>query len=148
MATETARIVRLLEKTFEKHPWYGSSILEVLNLDPALASQRHGSGHSILELVRHMTSWRIFATRRLLGDNQFEITESLNFPEGGTWEEAIQQLKESQQLLVEAAKNFPDNRLGELMPGKTQKYTFYTLLHGILHHDIYHLGQIAMLKKG
>jgi len=57
-------------------------------------------------------------------------------------------LQESQKELIEAAAKFPEERYGELVPSKVQKYTYYTLLHGIMQHDIYHLGQIAILKKG
>lgn len=148
MTTESERIVRLLEKTFDKHPWYGSSIMEVLDMDPAIATKRIGGGHTIIELVRHMTAWRIFATKRLLNDIAFEITEELNFPAPGSWEDALTNLRNSQSALVDAARNFPESRYSELVPSKTQKYTYYTLLHGILHHDIYHLGQIAYIRKG
>lgn len=147
MATETERIVRLIEKTFDKHPWYGPSIMEVLTMDASTASKRVGKGHSIIELVRHMTSWRIFAVKRLQGDDVFEVTAGMNFPDTGTWEEAVGNLRSSQDQLVEAARNFPESRLGELVPSKTQKYTYYTLLHGIVQHDIYHLGQISYLSK-
>lgn len=147
MATEIERITRLLEKTFGKQPWYGSSLMAVLDLKPEITATRHGSAHSIIELVQHMTSWRIFATKRLQGDTSYEVSEEMNFPKTITWEAAIKNLRSSQQALVEAAKNFPEERLGELVPSKTQKYTYYTLLHGIIQHDIYHLGQIAYIKK-
>lgn len=147
MAKETERIVRLIEKTFDKHPWYGPSIMEVFNMEPVAASARIGKGHSIIELVRHMTSWRIFATKRLQGDFIFEIDEGMNFPNPGSWDEALAALRESQTALVHAARNFPEDRFDELVPSKTQKYTYYTLLHGIVHHDIYHLGQISYIKR-
>ena len=94
-----------------------------------------------------MTSWRKFVIKRLEGDTTFEITESLNFPKAGSWEEAMKHLKESQQALVDAVKSFPENRLEELVPNSSHKYTFYTLLHGIIQHDVYHLGQIAYIRK-
>jgi uncharacterized damage-inducible protein DinB len=144
---EIDRIVRMLEKTFDKHPWYGASVMEILEMDSPKAHQGFGNGHRIIELVCHMTSWRTFATKRLQGDNSFEISDELNFPRNGTWEEALKNLRESQKSLIEAAKRFPEDRLGDLVPSKTQKYTYYTLLHGILQHDIYHLGQIAYIKK-
>ena len=76
-----------------------------------------------------------------------EGSDEANFPKGGTWKEAIDNFKQSQQALVEAVKNFSDPRLTELVPSKTHKYTYYTLLHGIIQHDVYHLGQIAYIKK-
>lgn len=147
MATEIERITRLLEKTFDKQPWYGPSIMEVLQMDPATAESRYGTAHTIIELVRHMTSWRVFVTKRLQGDNGYEVSDELNFPKMGTWEEALRNLQRSQQALVEATKKFPEGRLGELVPYKTNKYTYYTILHGIISHDIYHLGQISYIKK-
>jgi uncharacterized damage-inducible protein DinB len=35
--------------------------------------------------------------------------------------------------------------LNEIVPGA--EYDFYTLLHGIIHHDLYHNGQVGILKK-
>ena len=148
MATEIDRIVRQLEKTFNQQPWYGPSIMGTLTgIDPETINHRYGSTHSIIELVLHMTSWRTFATKRLQGDNTFEVSPEMNFPAKGTWEEALVALNQSQQALVEAAKRFPEDRLGELVPSKTQRYTYYTLLHGIVQHDVYHLGQIAYISK-
>ena len=148
MATEIDRIVRQLEKTFNQQPWYGPSIMGVLmGIDQEAINHRYGSTHSIIELVLHMTSWRTFATKRLQGDNTFEVSPEMNFPVKSTWEETLYALNQSQQALVEAAIRFPVDRLGELVPSKTQRYTFYTLLHGIVQHDVYHLGQIAYINK-
>ena len=148
MATEIDRIVRQLEKTFDQHPWYGPSMVATLaNIKPETIHHRYGSTQSIIELVLHMTSWRVFATKRLEGDDTFEVSPEMNFPAKGTWEETLAALRQSQQALVEAAKKFPEDRLGELVPSKKQRYTYYTLLHGIVQHDVYHLGQIAFVKK-
>ena len=148
MNTETSRVVRLIEKTFEKSPWYGPSMMDVLSeVSEDQARLRVGQTHSILELVLHMTSWRIFTTRRLQGDNEFEVDNQSNFPTEGKWTEALAELKESQTELLVAARAFPDGRLGDLVPSKVHKYTYHTLLHGIVHHDIYHLGQIQLIKK-
>jgi hypothetical protein len=43
---------------------------------------------------------------------------------------------------------FPESRLGDQVPGKTENYhNFYYLLAGIVQHELYHAGQIALLKK-
>lgn len=146
--SEIDRIVRQLTKTYDQSPWYGNSIMATLQqISPETVFTRHGQGHTIIELVLHMTSWRKFATHRLRGDNHFEVEPNQNFPVPGTWKEALDALQQSQLALIEAAKNFPEERLGELVPSKTQRYTYYTLLHGIGQHDIYHLGQIAYIAK-
>jgi hypothetical protein len=44
--------------------------------------------------------------------------------------------------------SLPDSRLGDVVPGKEgAHYTFYYMLHGVVQHELYHAGQIALLKK-
>lgn len=148
MNSEVERITRMLEKTFNKSPWYGPSVMSIVSeVTPAKANRRAGASHSIIELILHMTSWRIFATNRLAGDDTYEVAEGMNFPKPGSWDEAVQKLNQSQAELLAAAKAFPDGRLGELVPSASHKYTYYTLLHGIIQHDIYHIGQIQLILK-
>lgn len=145
---EIDRITQLLEKTFDQQPWYGSSIMEILKtVNPQTVNQRLADTHSVAELVEHMISWRTFATRRLLGDAAFQVSDAINFPISQNWEDTIKRLQQSQEDLVNAVKQFPEERLSELVPSNQFRYTFYTLLHGIIQHDVYHLGQIALLKK-
>jgi uncharacterized damage-inducible protein DinB len=152
MATEIDRITRLLEKTFDKQPWYGSSVMSVLKeIDPAQVHKRVGQAHTMIELVLHMTAWRTFALSRLSGDITYQVTDELNFPKPSTqpdaWSKALKSLEANQRDLLAAVAKFPDDKLGELVPGASHKYTWYTLLHGIIDHDVYHLGQIAILQR-
>jgi uncharacterized damage-inducible protein DinB len=148
MTGEIDRIVRMLEKTFEKQPWYGPSVNEVLShVDVKTVGNNQGSAHSMIELVLHMTAWRTFAIKRLEGDNDYDVSDDANFPKTGSWKEALDGLNASQAALVTAMRKFPEGRLGEIVPSKVHKYTYYTLLHGIIQHDVYHLGQIAILRK-
>lgn len=145
---EIDRITRLLEKTFDQQPWYGSSIMEILKtVNPQTVNQRLADTHSIAELVEHMISWRTFATKRLQGEEAFQVDDATNFPVSHSWEDTIKRLHQSQEELVKATKGFPESRLNELVPSNQFRYTYYTLLHGIIQHDVYHLGQIALLKK-
>jgi uncharacterized damage-inducible protein DinB len=147
---EIDRIVRLLTKTYDKGAWHGPTVREVLEtINPEQANWRAGSSHSIIELVLHMISWRMFAVRRLRGDGAYEVSPEMNFPVPGseTWKEVTSRLENCQQELLEAARKFPEDRLGELVPSSSFKYTYYTLLHGIAHHDIYHIGQIQLIRK-
>lgn len=150
MATETERVTKSLEKTYNKGPWYGPSIMEILRqVTPDNANARVGKSHSILELLFHMISWRTFVTKRLQGDNAYQVSQAENFPATGslTLAQALEKLEQSQQALVSAAAGFPESRLGELVSSNTGKYTFYTLLHGIEQHDIYHIGQIQLILR-
>jgi hypothetical protein len=62
------------------------------------------------------------------------------------WRELVERLKTTQRALREAVSKLPESRLHENIPGKSHSY-WYELL-GIVHHDLYHAGQISLLKKG
>ncbi|NOT74757.1 MAG: DinB family protein [Cyclobacteriaceae bacterium] len=148
MASEIDRLVRMLEKTFDKQPWYGNSIVQTISdIHPSITTLRHGPTNNIIELILHITSWRLYVIKKLMGDLDFVMTDELNFPKSDNWELAVSNLRTSQQELIESLKSFPESRLDELVPGASHKYTFYTLINGIIQHDIYHLGQIAYIKK-
>jgi hypothetical protein len=94
-----------------------------------------------------MTAWRIFTVRRLQGDDGYTVTDDLNFKTATSWENAITDLEKSQQELLTAVKSFPEEKLSDRVPHASHQYTFYTLIHGIIHHDLYHTGQIVLIKK-
>jgi hypothetical protein len=49
---------------------------------------------------------------------------------------------------VKAVAAFPDSRLQAQVPGKSERYyNFYYMFSGIVQHELYHAGQIALLKK-
>ncbi len=151
MSTEIDRISRQLDKSFDKQPWYGTSVMGILkDVDPAIVHQKMGS-HSLIILLMHMIAWRRYVTRKLAGDDEYKVTEEQNFPVppsgADAWSKTVNELQGSQKELLAAIKKFPEDKLNELVPAASHKYTWYTLLHGIIQHDIYHLGQIALLKK-
>jgi len=149
--TEIDRIKGQLEKAFEKQPWYGTSVLAILkDVDPSIVHRKLGP-HSIIILLKHMTIWRRYVVHKLEGNDDFSVSEEQNFPDppmsSQSWADAINELHASQRDLISAMAKFPEERLNELVPKASHKYTWYTLLHGIIQHDVYHLGQIALLRK-
>ena len=152
---ELLRIIDLLNDTYEsEEAWHGSSVVEILrDVTPRLADRRLAPNtHTIAELVFHMTTWRIFAVRKLQGDADFDIkTKEKNWKVFSVvdeleWETLQMELSLSQEELVsELEKRDSDEFLERIVPGRN--YSFYTLLHGIVNHDLYHAGQIALIKK-
>jgi uncharacterized damage-inducible protein DinB len=148
METETQHIAALLEQTFQRGAWHGPSVKEVLEkVSGAQAYERLPNTHSIIELVAHMASWRIYVVRKLAGDELYTVSEEQNFPALRTWETALRELDESQTRLMVGLRSFQPARLHEQVPGVTAPLTFYTLLHSIIHHDMYHTGQIMLIQK-
>jgi hypothetical protein len=93
--------------------------------------------------------WDAAATRRL-GGEKCQPTGLANFPlvskaSEAAWRKTIAQTKRIHETLVKIVASLPDSRLSERVPGK--RYDFYHLLHGVAQHELYHAGQIAILKK-
>ncbi len=148
MQSEIQHILSLLKSTFEKNAWYGPSVKEVLSdITPELAALRINNTHSIIELVAHMTAWRIFTVKKLEGDVDYKVSKELNFPTPSNWETVVNNLYESQAKLTGAIQQFDSSLLHHPVPNSSYGYTFFTLLQGIIHHDIYHIGQIMLIKK-
>jgi uncharacterized damage-inducible protein DinB len=145
---EVKRITSLLRKTFERHAWYGPSVMEVISdITPDLAICRLENTHSIIELINHMTSWRTYVIKKIHGDYDFKIDDSTNFPLHTDWKASVERLQATQHELLQVLEQFESSKLSENVPHDGRPYTFYALLHGIIHHDIYHTGQIALIKK-
>ena len=150
--SEVKRIRVLLRHTYRGPAWHGPAIRELIqDVDAETAAAHPIVGvHSIWELVLHMAYWRRTAAAALGGvtiDPEPPIED--NFPtveevSEAAWERAREALAESQKALVSGLEAFDEARLDEHVGGE---YTFYFLLHGIIQHDLYHGGQIALLKK-
>ena len=152
--TETFRLADQIRRAFEGNAWHGDSVLELLAGVNAATAAAHPikNAHSIWELLLHIAAWDEDVVRRI-GGTVVEVTDEQNFPtikdtSEAAWTQAIETTKKIHNELIKAVASFPDSRLTEQVPGKTQKYyNFYYLFTGIVQHELYHAGQIALLKK-
>lgn len=150
--SETERIADLLTRAFEGDAFHGPAIREILEGITAQQAKRRpiSNAHTIWELVDHIAGWQEEITHRLKGRPASVLPPEQNFPvhtdeSEKAWKQSIDRLEESYRRLAATIKEFPESRLGEVVNGR--KYTFYVLMHGIVQHDLYHAGQIALLKK-
>ena len=135
-----------LIEIYDGDAWHGPNIMSVVSkIDVSHKDARVGNGHSIVEIVMHMVAWRKFVTERLKGNNDFDIDDQNNFPSMSDWQKAKVELKKSQDALLDALGQFDPAKLSQTVP--TRKNSFQKILHGIIHHDLYHLGQISMIIK-
>ena len=149
--SEASRIADQLRRAFDGSAWHGPGLMELLDdVDAAAAAAKPlNEVHSIWELVLHIAVWDDAGLRRLAGQ-KWQPTGDLNFPPAtksteAAWRKAVVQTKRTHDKLVATVATLPDSRLGDRVPGK--KYDFYHMLHGIAQHELYHAGQIAILKK-
>src|SRR5688572_1698297 len=150
--TETHRINSQLKRAQQGQAWHGSSLRELLEGMTAeqAAANPLPDAHSVWELVNHIIAWEQIARRRLEGAEEIAIPDEVNFPpvtdmSEAAWQTTLQSLESSHRGLRESIKKIDDARLEEITPGTS--YSIYVLLHGVIQHDLYHAGQIALLKK-
>lgn len=146
------RIKDLLNASFHGGAWHGPSVLELTKgISAKEAAFKIADAHTIAELIYHITSWRIFVLKRLQGDSTYNIEDDKknwgNFDKIDQFEleTLMMEMTLSQDELIRELELITDAFLEEIVPGS--EYTYYTLIHGIIHHDVYHSGQIAILKK-
>lgn len=152
--SETARLADQIRRAYEGQAWHGDSLLKILSDVDAKTAAAHPikNAHSIWELVLHIAAWDKVATTRT-GGKAAKLTDQQNFPpvedkSEAAWRRAVEHLKQTYETLIKAVEAFPDSRLQEQVPGKTAKYyNFFYLFAGIVQHELYHAGQIALLKK-
>jgi len=153
MMTEIDRILDQLKRAYDGSAWHGPSVKELLA--GMTAAQAHArplaNAHSIWELVHHIAVWEDVGCRRLQGDPaEVPISSPEDWPPAddtseAAWTQTKDALERGHQALVEAISCVPASRLDEpIMEGKS---TVYVTLHGVIQHDLYHAGQIAILKK-
>jgi uncharacterized damage-inducible protein DinB len=148
---ENVRIADQLKRAFEGDAWHGPAVLEVLEgvTARAAASKPVPGAHSIWELVLHIAAWDGVIRRRMEGQ-ALQLSDEQDFPpvkdtSDSAWLSALENLKQRHAELTQAVLSMPDYRLISQVPGKD--YDFYHMLHGAVQHELYHAGQIALLKK-
>ena len=155
---EAEWLVDQLKRAHDGDPWHGSPVKEILKgvtAKEAAAAPPRGA-HSIWAIVLHMTGWRNEVADRAAGKPAGEPVTG-DWPEAGDptpvrWTQALAALDAAHIRLVQAVAAMSDDRL--LTPTNDSRsrplgtgVTCYVLLHGIVQHDAYHAGQIAILKK-
>jgi len=149
---EVARILDQLDRGFAGEAWHGPALQELLEGVSAEDSSKHpvSGAHSVWELVNHIAAWNLIVRHRVAGES-VEVTPEMDWPpvweiSEVAWTRARDHLKESRDLLRGTIQQLRDEQLNQQVVG--EKYSIYVMLHGLVQHDLYHAGQIAILKKG
>ena len=152
MNNELKMYAAQLNENFSGEPWFGRNIQAILKeINEDIAYQKPNGQHSILELLYHMINWRLFTINRLekssatvksFEENDWQV---LDHQDKSLWQKGIDQLNDTQQRLLNLINTMKDEDLQT--PVHERDYENRTLINGIIQHDIYHLGQIAYIKK-
>jgi uncharacterized damage-inducible protein DinB len=153
MTEEIKRIYKNIAALYDGQPWYGDNISSILaGVSAQMASQRPSKlNHSIAEIMSHLTAWHYFVIEKLKGNEAYEVWDTaLNWQSvaalsDGEWQKVKDDLQKSYALLLQQIEQMPESLLTSVVSGR--KYNFRLMLQGIAQHDIYHAGQMAIIKK-
>ena len=132
--------------------WHGPALIDLVgDVGADVAAARPvGGAHTIWELVLHLITWTDIVRERLQSVEPIEATPEQDWPavrepSADAWRDAVERLKEAKRLLADDVRHLPDSRFEEPVPGRD--YSVAVMLQGVVDHDSYHGGQIAVLKK-
>jgi hypothetical protein len=146
-------LLRIFDQAFTAPAWHGTPLWGTLRgVTPREALRRPAPGrHAIWELVLHTAYWKYVVRRRLTRD------ESLVFPRDGSnwiapparpdarsWKADLRLLREQHRLLRAVIARFAASRLRQR--GWKSRWTNEQHIYGIASHDLYHAGQIQLIK--
>jgi uncharacterized damage-inducible protein DinB len=149
--TEVERILDQCRRAFEGNAWHGPALLELLSDVKSEDAAAHpiAAVHSIWEIVLHIAAWKNACNRRLEGDRA-QLTDTEDWPivrqtTSEKWQDAKDNLLKNHQQLLEAISRLDEWRLDT--PVIEGMSSVYITLQGVVQHDLYHAGQIAILKR-
>jgi len=149
-----AHLLDLLGEGYDQKAWHGPNLKGLLRGMSAeqAAFRLHPRRHNVWELVVHCAYWKYTVSRLLLREprGSFPLTGSNWFPrptEPGerAWRADRALLDAQHARLVEAVTALDDRDLERVPAGS--KHTIRRLVTGVAAHDLYHAGQVAMLKR-
>jgi uncharacterized damage-inducible protein DinB len=146
-------LIAALEEAYDRRSWHGTNLAGSLRgLTPKVALWRPAPArHNIWEVALHAAYWKYAVTRRLTGARRgsFALTGSNWFArDRGTLADLradLRLLRTSHLALLETARAVAPGRLDSRLGHG--KYTVAETLRGIAAHDLYHAGQIQLLKR-
>ena len=157
MSPEVSQLVAILDQAYNKTSWHGTNLRGSLRrVTPAQASWRPAPGrHNIWEIAVHAAYWKYAAARRFTGGSRgsFPLKGSNWFARPAVpaasmdkaWKSDLDLLDEMHDILRAVVARLSAKDLPRTPPGK--KVSNFALISGVAAHDLYHAGQIQVLKR-
>jgi hypothetical protein len=159
---DVALLLSIFDRAYDRQSWHGTNLRgSIRGLSPTRAAWRPSPGrHNIWELVVHAAYWKYAVWRRLThasrgsfplkGSDWFRRPES---PTDDAWRDDVRLLQRMHSQLREvvaglgAAGVSQGRRRGTDETNARGGVTVFELVAGVAAHDLYHAGQIQLLKK-
>jgi uncharacterized damage-inducible protein DinB len=153
-ARDVAFLLSLMESAYRRSSWHGTNLrgsLKGLTAEEALRRPAPGR-HNAWELAVHCAYWKYVALRKLTGEKRgsFPVKGSNWFPREAPmgeseWKRDLALLHLMHTRLVEESARLSPARLSQRVVASRR--THWELLTGVASHDLYHAGQIQLLKR-
>jgi hypothetical protein len=153
-APEIVTLLKYVDQAFKGPAWHGPPLLGSLRGVPAeVAIRRPAPGrHSIWEYALHAAYWKCIARQRITGDLSIAFGRSpSDWPatpaviSEATWKADRALLKREHDLFRAAVAALSPRDLGK--KGKGSRWTREAEIIGVASHDLYHGGQIGLVKR-
>jgi uncharacterized damage-inducible protein DinB len=151
-SSDSVRIRRQLETAFSGPAWHGPALMENLaGVSAEIAAAKPVPGaHSIWEIVNHLLAWQNEGLAVIDGKPYVSLAGDGDWPpvtdpSSRAWEATVKELAASHEQLCSRVGTLSDERLREHKPDS--KYVLLVFLRGIADHNLYHAGQIGLLKR-
>jgi hypothetical protein len=151
---EIDHLLELLDEAYNHSAWHGPNLrgsIRGVSAREAAHSPEAGR-HNIWELAVHAAYWKYAVRRRLTGEKRgsFSLSGSNWFvrpihPTEKAWRADLALLDSEHRLLREVVSAFPPQKLDRRAHGS--KSTARRMIAGVALHDVYHAGQIQLIKK-
>lgn len=132
--------------------WHGPAVLEVLEgVSADVAARRPLAGaHTIWEIVRHLETWDRVVLRRIQGD-PFQPSDEEDWPpvrdlDEAAWKRDVGTMVATHEDLNRAILSLTPEALE--VPAAPGRPGLFHMVYGAIQHELYHAGQIALLRKG
>ena len=153
--TDRDRLLEMLDRVHDGDAWHGPSVMSIVRGVAAsdAAARPLEAAHTIGEIARHVVGWRDEVRERLPGKPPaLPACGDWPGPSAAGWTATLAELDRSHRQLREAIVALPATRWDCLVgpareAGLGTGVSVAVMLHGIIQHDAYHAGQMALLKK-
>jgi hypothetical protein len=152
-SVEITQLLDIIDTAFDQRSWHGPNLRGSLRgVTLAQAAWRPAQGrHNIWELLVHAAYWKYVAVRRLTRAKRggFELDGSNWFerdgrPSAADWRRDLELLERNHRVLRESVAALLPSDLAKMAQ---TEFTVFGLVSGVAAHDLYHAGQIQLLKR-
>jgi hypothetical protein len=151
---EITQLLRIVDAAYDRRSWHGPNLRGALRgVTPSQAAWRPDPRrHNIHELTVHAAYWKYAVVRRLTGAKRGRFTlkgsnwfaQTAN-PTLAQWHEDLALLETSHRAFREVVASLTPADLTRPAPGA--EFDTLGLVSGVAAHDVYHAGQIQLLKR-